>query len=776
VRKCVRRAAPTNRDTLRSASMGVSLLPLRTSLGISVKPHTTHRVKPDLVFLCAFSAALRLCGERALSVRRGASLKMRLAFFSPLPPARSGIADYSEALLASLKPLIGAEHGSDSGHGSDSEHGSDLGHGSGVEVFSGGHQPYDPARFDIALYHVGNNGHHGFVYETALRHPGVVVMHESNLHHLMADLTIKRGDWDGYVRECEYNGGAAAREFALRVRRLEIGPDYEGVPMTRRLLDSARGIVVHSRFMAREMRAAGFVGPVAVIPHGAWIPEGHRAAYRYKLGLDEVTPLVGIFGFLKPYKRIPESLRAFRRLVRLVPNARMILVGEAHPEFPVEPLIRSMGLSANVRVLGFTPIAEFVGYLSACDIVLNLRYPTVGESSGTLLRSLGLGKAVMVSELGSFQEFPEDVCLKVPVGAGEEDLIFEYLNLLVSRPDVTRQLGARARDYVARECNWDTVARQYAGFLEAVVARREWSPPGKAPFEPEGGPRAEPQAPPQALPDAAPATQPAAQPQAAPVDPEYLNGWAVSDASRGYLETHQTRLIKTLEITPPGTAADRILEMGAYLQITPALRSKLGYGEVRGCYYGKPGRSDHREVTSATGEHFACEIDHFDAEKDPFPYPDGHFSTVLCGELIEHLFEDPMHLMSEVNRILKPGGHFVLTTPNVAALRGISAILQGYHPGFFHAYIRPADSGEVDARHNREYTPREIHKLMENSGFEVTRLETGEFRDEPHPEFGWVLHLLRHYWLETDLRGDGIYALGRKTGPVKERYPEWLYS
>ena len=120
-----------------------------------------------------------------------------------------------------------------------------------------------------------------------------------------------------------------------------------------------------------------------------------------------------------------------------------------------------MGLSANVRVLGFAPIEDFVGYLGACDIVLNLRYPTVGESSGTLLRSLGLGKAVMVSEIGSFPEFPDDVCLKVPVGAGEEDLIFEYLNLLVSRPEVARALGERARDYVARECNWASVAARY---------------------------------------------------------------------------------------------------------------------------------------------------------------------------------------------------------------------------------------------------------------------------------------------------------------------------
>jgi glycosyltransferase involved in cell wall biosynthesis/SAM-dependent methyltransferase len=659
---------------------------------------------------------------------------MRVAFFSPLPPARSGIADYSEALIQSLKQLVE------------------------LEVFSGAHQAYDPARFDIALYHVGNNGHHGFVYEAALRYPGVVVMHESNLHHLMADLTIKRGDWDAYVRECEYEGGAGALAFAERVRKLEVGPDYEGVRMTKRLLAASRGVVVHSRFMREEMRAAGFTGPTAVIPHGAWIPQADRNGFRHKLGLDESTPLVGIFGYLKPYKRIAESLRAFRRLLRLVPDVKMILVGEPHPDFPVEAMIRTMGLAANVRVLGFAPIADFVGYLGACDIVLNLRFPTVGESSGTLLRSLGLGKAVMVSEVGSFQEFPDDICLKVPVGPGEEDLIFEYLNLLVSRPDIARQLGERARDYVARECNWATVAAQYAGFLEAVVQGKEWvegvDEPGESPSC-AGVDRLKP----------------------APPELEYLQGWATGEASAGYLETHATRLLKTLEITPAGSAGDAILEMGAYLQITPALRDQLGYGEVRGCYYGKLGRTDHRTVTSASGESFTCEIDHFDAEKDVFPYPDGHFATAICGELIEHLFADPMHLMSEVNRILKPGGHLVLTTPNIAALRGISGILQGYHPGFFHAYIRPAEgTGEVDARHNREYAPREIHQLLENSGFEVTLLETGEFRDEPHPEFGWIVHLLERYRLSTDLRGDGIYAVGRKTGAVRERYPAWLYT
>ena len=440
----------------------------------------------------------------------------------------------------------------------------------------------------------------------------------------------------------------------------------------------------------------------------------------------------------------------------------MILVGEPHPEFPLAETIRSMELSSNVRILGFTPIDDFVGYLAACDIVLNLRYPTVGESSGTLLRALGLGKAVLVSEVGSFQEFPDEVCLKVPVGPGEENLIFEYLNVLVSRPEVARSLGARAREYVARECNWDRVARRYAGFLEAVVAGT-WDEAERAPEAPaDPGPAV-----------AAPAERPS---EDASQLAGYVRGWALNPEAAEYFETHETRLAKTLAITPPGGPSDRVLEMGAYLQMTPALSTKLGYGEVRGCYYGAAGRIDHRVVTSAEGERFECAIDHFDAEKDRFPYPDEHFATVLCCELIEHLVEDPMHLMGEVNRVLKPGGHLVLTTPNAASLRAISAILQGYHPGFFHAYIRPAESGEVDARHNREYTPKEIHLLLENSGFAVELLSTGEFRDVPHPEYGWVLHMLERYRLETDLRGEGIYAVGRKIGPVKERYPGWLYA
>jgi glycosyltransferase involved in cell wall biosynthesis/SAM-dependent methyltransferase len=664
---------------------------------------------------------------------------IKVAFFSPLPPARSGIADYSAALLDELKKLVD------------------------VEVFASKPLSFNPKNFDVTLYQVGNNVHHDFCYETAMDHPGVVVVHEANLHHLIADITIKRGDWDAYMQAVQQEGSPKDLEYASRVRRLEVGPDYEGVPMLRQLLSRSKAAIVHSGCVESELRGAGFSGAVARIPHGAWIPDANRSDFRERLGLDETTPIIGIFGFLKPYKRIAESLRAFRRLVRVHPSAKMILVGDPHPELQLDSLIRSLDLSLHVRVLGFRPIEEFVGYLAACDIVLNLRYPTVGENSGTLMRALGLGKAVVVSEVGSFSELPETICLKAPVDASEEDHLFEYLNLLVSRPEIRKTLGARAREWVETECTWPKVARRYADFLERIA--RNGGAPGKeivsvahVSAEDLSG-------------------ELAVVAEGVRVDPEYILSWAPDESAKGYIETHLTRFEKTLAITPPGGPDDRILEMGAYLQITPALKSRLGYGEVRGCYYGPAGKVRQRSVQSTDGEKFQCAIELFDAEKDRFPYADGYFSTVLCCELVEHLTEDPMHMMSEINRILRPGGHLVLTTPNIGSLRAIAAILSGYHPAFFPAYIRPRVEGEEpEARHNREYTAREIVHLFYYAGFEMTLLETGPFRDEPKPEHEWVKHLLARYEQPADLRGDGIYAVGRKTGPVRERYPTWLYQ
>ena len=722
---------------------------------------------------------------------------MKLAVFTPLNPARCGVSDYCEALLPHL-----ADHLEVTAFVADHPA---TGFAGDAKVAIQPAAEYVADQFDAALYHIGNNPYHVHAFDAALGHPGIVVLHELNLHHLVAAATITRGDWPAYLREAEYNGGAEALAYAKRVHALEVGPDYDGLAMNKRLLDGARAVIVHSGFLEREVRDAGFTLPVARIPHGAWIPEADRNRHRHRLGVDDTTPLIGIFGFLKPYKRIAECLRAMQRLVRLNPRVKMILVGEEHPDFPVRRLISQLQLEKYVRVMGHVPIEEFEQLIGAVDICLNLRYPTAGETSGTLLRALGLGRAVVVSDVGAFSDLPDEICMKVPVGAGETDLIFHYLDLLVSRPEIARSMGRRAREYVAGECSWPKVAELYARSIEALAngtLEGTWAlsgtestggpaesagrsidagdsgrdEPAPAEAESSGDPRdaqSENHLPENHLPRNE--VQDSLQSWRSDIA-DYLTGLRGDPSAQPYIEMHLTRFVHTLEITPRGSPGDSVLEMGAYMQMTPALKHKLGYGNVRGCYLGEPGKIEHHSVETADREIFECDVDLFNAETDPYPYPDESFATVLCCELLEHLYDDPMHMMAEVNRILRPGGHLVLSTPNICSLRAVAAALLGYHPGLFHQYIRPNEQGECAPRHSREYAPRDIQVLFEAAGLEVVNLHTDAYKDNGTSEHDWVKHLLGRYELPSELRGEAIYAVGKKVGSVVERYPAGLYS
>jgi len=245
-----------------------------------------------------------------------------------------------------------------------------------------------------------------------------------------------------------------------------------------------------------------------------------------------------------------------------------------------------------------------------------------------------------------------------------------------------------------------------------------------------------------------------------------------------YVNTHLGRLSKTLELTPPGGPDDAVLEMGAYMHMTPAL-AQLGYGEVRGCHLGPLGKVDDKTATAKNGEVFRCKVDLFNAETDEYPYEDGRFKAVVCAEVIEHLAEDPMYLMAEVNRILEPGGYLVLSTPNITSLRSCAGVLSGYHPALFQEFTTRIGGNAVEPRHAREYAPREIGLLMEGSGFEVEALETTPTGLERNPKFDWVQEVIERYAVEHELplglRDDVIHCRARKTGPVKERYPRWLY-
>src|SRR5690242_13393967 len=106
--------------------------------------------------------------------------------------------------------------------------------------------------------------------------------------------------------------------------------------------------------------------------------------------------------------------------------------------------------------------------MAACDAVVLLRAPTMGETSGSAIRTLSLGKPLVVSDLGWFAELPDDVALKIPVGEGEEAALVAAFDRL-GEPAVAARMGEAARAYVRDEHGLEHVAELYVAALEQAA-------------------------------------------------------------------------------------------------------------------------------------------------------------------------------------------------------------------------------------------------------------------------------------------------------------------
>jgi glycosyltransferase involved in cell wall biosynthesis len=364
---------------------------------------------------------------------------MKVSYYSPMPPSHSGIADYSALLLPALRERI--------------------------EVVEPGKDA------DVALYHIGNDpAAHGWIVDALRKRPGLVVLHEYVLHHLIAGITIGRGHGKAYLAAMEREQGVVGRLLGLGVLDnllpllWETRPqDY---PLCGTILDLATGLIVHSQTVEAAARGHGYGGPIWRIPHPAWPapparPEADLAG----------EPLIGCFGNLNMNKRVPQLLEAFARLHARHPGARLLLVGASAERFDLDRRLERLGLQGSAAIVRehYVPEQRLWALMAACDVCVNLRFPTMGETSGSVLRTLSLGKPNVVSDIGWFSELPDDVALKVPVDEFETRTLEAALELL-AEPAARAAMSRAALDYVAREHDLQHVADLYSAALEEAAA------------------------------------------------------------------------------------------------------------------------------------------------------------------------------------------------------------------------------------------------------------------------------------------------------------------
>ncbi len=359
---------------------------------------------------------------------------MRVAYYSPLPPERSGIADYSALLLPSLSRLVE------------------------VDVVRRGRTR--PVAADVALYHVGNDPEaHGWIVEALRRRPGVVVLHDFVLHHLVAGLTIGHKDGPGYLAAMERDAGIPGRLLAHGVLDGRVPPPWETrpdeFPLAGEVLGAANGLIVHSRYVEERARESGYHGPVWRIPHPAWPLHAVPPAQ------VDGRPLFGCFGHLNASKRIPQLVDAFQVVRARHPNARLLLVGPASPGFDADRL-----LTDGVERIGYVEEERLWSLMAACDACISLRAPTMGETSGSVVRALSLGRPLVVSDLGWFAELPDDVAFKIPADENEVPALATALELLAASEATQHAMSDAAREHALREHDLGEVAERYAAALE----------------------------------------------------------------------------------------------------------------------------------------------------------------------------------------------------------------------------------------------------------------------------------------------------------------------
>jgi glycosyltransferase involved in cell wall biosynthesis len=393
----------------------------------------------------------------------------RIALVSPVPPARTGIADYTADVLALLSP----GHEVDVFHAQDEVDSSRLPpavrlHRAATLVERHRQRPYD-----AAVYQLGNGPDHDFLYDLLPRVPGLLVLHDLVLHHARARMFLDspaarayakdpadakrreaaRPGLDAYRAELAYTyPDCAARLFETQLGTVGSLLPY-AYPLFRLAVEASRVTAVHNAFMAEAVRAevpGAATVRVAMPVTPAPVPAGTVSALRARLGLAAEDFVVGSFGLLTPEKRIETVARAVARAAAHVPRIRLLLVGPVPDAGALARLLERLGVAGRAVVTGRVTFAELAAHMEAADVAVHLRYPTARETSAALLRLLAQGRPVIVSDLEHLADIGADAVVRVDL-TDEEGAVTRALIALDARPDLRARLGERARAFARVE-------------------------------------------------------------------------------------------------------------------------------------------------------------------------------------------------------------------------------------------------------------------------------------------------------------------------------------
>jgi ubiquinone/menaquinone biosynthesis C-methylase UbiE len=238
--------------------------------------------------------------------------------------------------------------------------------------------------------------------------------------------------------------------------------------------------------------------------------------------------------------------------------------------------------------------------------------------------------------------------------------------------------------------------------------------------------------------------------------------------NNSYHQTHKRRTARTIQLLLEKKPSGSCLELGTS-EVIPLLLHELEPKlSVHVTDFDMTKFKDGQMSFKSEDVYIFCPVYRLDLETEPLPTPDETFDVVLCCEVIEHLEVDPMFMLSEINRVLKPDGLLILTTPNITSTRGLYKMLRSLEPYFYMQYRhKPALY-----RHNYEYSVTTMKQVLKEAGFSGRVWSEDTFEDPLMED----IEKLRKIGYALPYIGDNIFAVVRKIGPVRNRHPQSIYA
>lgn len=387
--------------------------------------------------------------------------RKKIAIFSPLPPIQSGISDYQERILPLLSQSYDCDLYVDDGYIPHLQ--IDLSH---IQLFRHYQFPANHDQYDAVIYQMGNSGYHLFIIPYMRKYGGIVVLHDLNLHGMTIAWTLGLNDTESYYQVLKADLGDMARSTLDGIKEGRVERPHEHIILNKYYLSNAKAVLVHNRYSEQAL-ASYSTSQVSLARLPVDLPASPAPVRRNRF-------IYASFGYLPPHKHVDAVIRSLRKLVDYgCKDVEYHVVGQCDGEYreSLEALIKELKLEGYVHFTGRLDREEYVRRLYSTDVAINLRFPTYGESSASLLDTLAHGVPTIVSDIGSFSELPHEVVRKIAADPKQESPLFEAMLSLYRNEAVLTDMSSKARQYIAEHHSVQSYVDKLSSLVEATRKR-----------------------------------------------------------------------------------------------------------------------------------------------------------------------------------------------------------------------------------------------------------------------------------------------------------------